>query len=195
MWFFLHFFACFAPFFASPIYHLFMCHQGGCDTYQKFLTFDVCGVWVINAFGGLCGIRATFYCMPFWSTFSLTFYIIVSLLSIFLILKANSAKERFKPLIVFGVMRYFFISVRLFLYAFNWITIITPIPYYLCMDLLAFIGGTLNVARIPERWFPGKCDYIGNSHQIMHVLTVLSVYCLHVATVRDFNWMQDAVCH
>ena len=119
IWFFLHFFVCFAPFFVSPIYHLFMCHQGGCDTYQKFLTFDVCGVWAINAFGGLCGIRAIFYCMPFWSTFSLTFYIVVSLLSIFLIMKANSAKERFKPLIVFGVMRYFFISVRLFLYAFT----------------------------------------------------------------------------
>ena len=195
MWFFLHFFSCFAPFFASPIYHLFMCHQGGCDTYQQLLTFDVCGVWAINALGGLCGIRATLYCMPFWGTFSLTFYIIVSLLSIFLILKANNAKERFKPLIVFGVMRYFFISVRLSLYAFNWTTIITPIPHYLCMDLLAFIGGTLNVARIPERWFPGRCDYIGNSHQIMHVLTVISVYCLHVGSVRDFNWMQDVVCH
>ena len=195
LWFFLHFFACFAPFFASPIYHLFMCHHGGLDVYQKLLTFDVCGVWAINAFGGLCGIRSTFYCFPFWSSLSLAFYISVSLLSIFFILVANSAKERFKPLMVFGAMRYFFIAMRLSLFALNWNCTLGPIPYYISMDLLAFIGGALNVARIPERWFPGKCDIIGNSHQIMHVLTVLSVACLHVGSVQDFNWMKQTVCY
>lgn len=68
VWFFFHFFACFAPFFASPIYHLFMCHQSGVDTYEKLLTFDICGVWAINAFGALCGIRSTFYCLPLLNT-------------------------------------------------------------------------------------------------------------------------------
>ena len=195
VWFFLHYFACFAPFFASPIYHLFMCHQSGHDVYHKLLTFDVCGVWAINACGGLCGIRATFHCLPFWSLVSLTLYIAVSLLSIYFILVAKSARERFLPLLVFGIMRYFFVAVRLCLFVFNWKCTLSAIPYYLSMDLLAFIGGTLNVARIPERYFPGKFDIIGNSHQIMHVLTVLSVVCLHVGSVRDFNWMQETICH
>lgn len=195
LWFFLHFFACFAPFFASPIYHLFMCHQRGQDTYHKLLTFDVCGVWAINACGFLCGIRSTFYCLPLWSTISLTFYTTVSLLSIYFILIANTAKERFKPLMAFGAMRYFVVAVRLSFFAFGWTCTLGAIPYYLSMDLLAFIGGALNVARIPERWFPGKCDIIGNSHQIMHILTVLSVVCLHVGSVLDFNWMQEAACH
>lgn len=195
VWFFLHYFACFAPFFASPIYHLFMCHQNGQDAYHKLLTFDVCGVWAINAFGGLCGIRSTFYCLPFCRSISLTFYIAVSMLSVYFILIANSPKERFKPLVVFGAMRYFFVAVRLLLYTFNITNCsISAMPYYLSMDLLAFIGGALNVARIPERWFPGKCDIIGNSHQIMHVITVLSVICLHIGAVRDFNWMKEALC-
>ncbi|KAJ7376369.1 Progestin and adipoQ receptor member 4 [Desmophyllum pertusum] len=142
VWFFLHYFACFAPFFASPIYHLFMCHQNGQDAYHKLLTFDVCGVWAINAFGGLCGIRSTFYCLPFCRSISLTFYIAVSMLSVYFILIANSPKERFKPLVVFGAMRYFFVAVRLLLYTFNITNCsISAMPYYLSMDLLAFIGG------------------------------------------------------
>ena len=195
VWFFLHYFACFAPFFASPIYHLFMCHRSGQDTYHKLLTFDVCGVWVINAFGGLCGIRSALYCLPFWSTLSLTLYTAISLLSVYLILIATSAKGRFKPFLVFGIMRYFFVAVRLSLFALGWNCTLNAVPFYIAMDLLAFIGGALNVARIPERWFPGKCDIIGNSHQIMHVLTVLSVVCLHVGSVADFNSMQQTVCH
>lgn len=172
-----------------------MCHRSGQDTYHKLLTFDVCGVWVINAFGGLCGIRSALYCLPFWSTLSLTLYTAISLLSIYLILIATSAKGRFKPLLVFGIMRYFFVVVRLSLFALDWKCTLNAVPFYIAMDLLAFIGGALNVARIPERWFPGKCDIIGNSHQIMHVLTVLSVACLHVGSVADFNWMQQTVCH
>lgn len=195
VWFFFHFFACFAPFFASPIYHLFMCHQSGVDTYEKLLTFDICGVWAINAFGALCGIRSTFYCLPLLNTISLTFYITMSLLSICFILVANTAKERFKPLVLFGVMRYFFLAVRLTLFAFNWSTTISCVPYYISMDLIAFCGGALNVARIPERWCPGKYDIIGNSHQIMHILTVLSVVCLHLGSVGDFDWMQETICH
>ena len=92
-------------------------------------------------------------------------------------------------------MRYFFVAVRILLYTFDIHKCsISALPYYLSMDFLAFIGGALNVARIPERWFPGKFDIIGNSHQIMHVITVLSTVCLHIGSVKDFNWMQEAIC-
>ena len=195
IWFFLHYCGCFAPFLASPIYHLFMSHQNGEDAYNRLLTLDVCGIWAINAFGGLCGIRAAFYCLPFWQCVCLAFYIAVSLMCIYFILMANSAKERFKPFAVFGVVRYFFVAVRLSFHILN-ITksSLSALPYYLSMDFLAFIGGSLNVARIPERWFPGKCDIIGNSHQIMHVATVLSALCLHIGSVQDFHWMNETVC-
>ena len=195
LWFFLHYFSCFAPFLASPIYHLFMCHQNGQDSYKHLLTLDVCGIWAINAFGALCGIRATFYCLPFWQFLSLTVYLVISSRCLYFIVIANNAKERFRPFAVFGVMRYFFAAVRLSFYYFN-VTknSVSAMPYYLSMDLLAFIGGALNVARIPERWFPGKCDIIGNSHQIMHVVTVLSVICLHIGSVRDFHWMSETLC-
>ena len=193
-WFFIHFIACFAPFFASPIYHLFMCHKNGPNVYQNLLTFDVCGVWAINALGGLGGIRCTFYCFPVMKFLSLLFYITVSLLSLYFILVAKSSQDRLKPLITFGIMRYFFVGVRISLIAFSFRSNGESLPYYLSMDLLALVGGALNVARIPEKWFPGKCDLIGNSHQIMHVISVVSVICLHIGSLLDFNWMITNVC-
>ena len=195
VWFFLHYCGCFAPFLASPIYHLFMSHQNGEDAYNRLLTLDVCGIWASNAFGALCGIRATFYCLPFLQYMTAAFYIAVSLICVYFIVTANSAKERFKPFAVFVLMRYFIFASRLSFYTLN-ITksSLSALPYYLSIDFFTFTGGALNVARIPERWFPGKCDIIGNSHQIMHVATLLSVLCLHIGSVRDFDWMNETVC-
>ena len=34
----------------------------------------------------------------------------------------------------------------------------------------------LYACRIPERWFPGKCDILFHSHQIFHTLVVLAAF-------------------
>ena len=59
---------------------------------------------------------------------------------------------------------------------------------YLRMDALALLGGLVNVARLPERWGPGRFDYWGNSHQIMHLLSVGSILQLHAGVVPDLLW-------
>ena len=38
------------------------------------------------------------------------------------------------------------------------------------MGVLYITGASLYAMRIPERFFPGKCDLFLNSHQIFHVL-------------------------
>lgn len=39
-------------------------------------------------------------------------------------------------------------------------------------------GGVVYTLGVPEKWFPGRFDYIGTSHQLMH----LSVTTTHIAT-------------
>lgn len=127
--------------------------------------FDVCGVWVINVFGGFCGIRVIFYCFLVLRFLFLVFYIMVLLLFIYFILVVSSFKERFRSLMLFGLMRYFFVVVRILLYIFDVCKCsISVLLYYFFMDFLVFIGGVLNVVRILERWFFGKFDIIGNSY-------------------------------
>ena len=65
---------------------------------------------------------------------------------------------------------------------------------YLRMDALALLGGLVNVARLPERWGPGRFDYWGNSHQIMHLLSVGSILQLHAGVVPDLLWAARHTC-
>lgn len=92
-------------------------------------------------------------------------------------------------------MRYFFVVVRILLYIFDVCKCsISVLLYYFFMDFLVFIGGVLNVVRILERWFFGKFDIIGNSYQIMYVVIVLSIVCLYIGLVKDFNWIYKVIC-
>ena len=40
------------------------------------------------------------------------------------------------------------------------------------MGLLYIVGAMLYALRVPERWFPGKCDIWFHSHQIFHVFVL-----------------------
>ncbi|XP_016343037.1 progestin and adipoQ receptor family member VII, a [Sinocyclocheilus anshuiensis] len=41
---------------------------------------------------------------------------------------------------------------------------------------------------IPERWFPGHCDFLGQGHQVFHVLMVLCTVCqIHASYLDYFN--------
>ena len=43
---------------------------------------------------------------------------------------------------------------------------------YLGLALINFSGAAVYAARIPERWFPGRFDLLGQSHNWMHVLVL-----------------------
>lgn len=46
------------------------------------------------------------------------------------------------------------------------------------MGTLYILGALLYAGRIPERYLPGKCDFLFQSHQIFHVLVVAAA-CVH----------------
>ena len=67
--------------------------------------------------------------------------------------------------------------------------------HIILQDMLAITGGYIGAVNIPEKWFPGKCDTLCNSHHIMHVLVVAAVYHMHKAAEMDLVWMsQNETC-
>lgn len=46
------------------------------------------------------------------------------------------------------------------------------------------------VTRVPERWFPGQFDCLGNSHNWFHTVVVVSSCCSLVCAthVRQHDW-------
>lgn len=60
---------------------------------------------------------------------------------------------------------------------------------YLVLSGALYIAGALLYAnRIPEKFFPGKFDYLGASHQIFHVFILLAAFCHYVSLRRAFNF-------
>ena len=191
----LHYIACMSPFIGSTVYHLFMCHASGSATYDRLLQFDMCGIWAINMFGGLTAIKATLFCSSNVATFIIVLYIVTAFIILSFILTAKNAKERFHPLLVFGVFRYTFLAIRGVMLYYNLAAGDSrAITYYILMDLAALAGGILNTTRFPERYIPGKLDFCFNSHNIMHVVVTWCPILLHWGTMLDFNWMAINQC-
>ena len=55
------------------------------------------------------------------------------------------------------------------------------------------VAGLVNASKIPERFLPGRCDIVGNSHQIMHVLVIVSLDMELRALRADLHSRMDAI--
>ncbi|KAL7828187.1 hypothetical protein AOLI_G00313390 [Acnodon oligacanthus] len=64
------------------------------------------------------------------------------------------------------------------------------------MAALYITGACLYAARIPERFFPGKCDIWFHSHQLFHILVVAGAFVhFHgVSNLQEFRYTAGAGC-
>lgn len=60
----------------------------------------------------------------------------------------------------------------------GWISKISKasIGWLALMGCLYILGAVFYALRVPERWFPGKCDIWFQSHQIFHVLVIAAAF-------------------
>ncbi|KAI3654586.1 hypothetical protein MP228_000640 [Amoeboaphelidium protococcarum] len=59
-----------------------------------------------------------------------------------------------------------------------------------------YLGGAfIYASRIPERWFPGKCDIFGHSHQWWHIAVICATYAHYCTACIMLDWRQNiATC-
>ncbi|XP_076016185.1 adiponectin receptor protein 2-like [Genypterus blacodes] len=75
-------------------------------------------------------------------------------------------------------------------------TAIGQIGWLLLMATLYITGACLYAARIPERFFPGKCDIWFHSHQLFHILVVAGAFVhFHgVCNLQELRYTVGAGC-
>lgn len=68
---------------------------------------------------------------------------------------------------------------------------------YFQLELLCTIGAFINVYRVPERWIHTKqaagrvhrvaqpLDFFGNSHNIMHILALITMWNIYVGVTSE----------
>lgn len=50
----------------------------------------------------------------------------------------------------------------------------TGLDWLILQGALYILGAFIYASRIPEKWYPGRFDLVGHSHQIFHVLVILA---------------------
>ncbi|XP_053682168.1 progestin and adipoQ receptor family member 3 isoform X2 [Sabethes cyaneus] len=164
----------------SSIYHTFSCKSE--QSYECFLAYDLFGIALSLLAIFISGIYYAFWCnAPLRNFYIITIGVIFTVAMILQIprLKVNSNVKMmaFVAWAAYGVvptLHWYIVMggaestmVKLF------------IPRVMMMYLLTGTAFLIYVTRIPERWFVGKVDYIGHSHNWWHVFVLAALYYWH----------------
>lgn len=66
--------------------------------------------------------------------------------------------------------------------------------YEALMGALYGLGAVVYAARVPERWFPGRFDLVGHSHQLFHLFVVAGAYAHYRGGVEYLRWRDADKC-
>lgn len=180
----------------SVLYHTFLGHHSHC---RKWLTVDVCGVYTVLMGSQWVCILHGFPCNPFLGGFSVALYYVVGAFCLMHSVSATSSKSRGLPMVPLLCLRVVCLISRMILGDSSK----RAISMYFLAELLSFLGGAVNVLRVPERWYQttrtrsrGPFDYFGNSHQMMHVLVALAMVFMYTGLLNDLRFFKspEATC-
>jgi hypothetical protein len=174
------------PFALSVIYHTFMPHIAGARLYRNLLKADVFGVWFTNTLGPVCGTYVSVYCLSIIRQGFLISYLFLSLVVLYYLVVVDCKRKRAVALTI----QFCFRSLILLLRLTPFVTVpLMALYYYALMSIIASIGALINALHIPERWFPGKCDYFLNGHSLMHIAAFLTIAVGRNGSLTDLAWL------
>ncbi|XP_021701918.1 progestin and adipoQ receptor family member 3 isoform X2 [Aedes aegypti] len=179
----------------SSIYHTFSCKSE--QSYECFLAYDLFGIALSLLAIFISGIYYAFWCNAELRNFYIiTIGVIFTVAMILQIprLKVNSNVKMlaFVAWAAYGVvptLHWYIVMggaestmVKLF------------IPRVMVMYLLTGTAFLIYVTRIPERWFAGKVDYIGHSHNWWHVFVLAALYYWHNSGMKYVEFRMTHGC-
>lgn len=176
------------PFSLSIVYHTFMPHHGGERTYTQLLKLDVVGVWLCCTMGPISSFFTGLYCARGLMLAYFSLYFCISLYVLYYLMVVDCKRKRTVALTVQFFVRILIYPLRLSSFA---VSSSASVKYYLAMDLISAMGAVINALHVPERWFPGKLDYVLNGHTLMHVAALVGLATARQGFLCDMKWLND----
>jgi predicted membrane channel-forming protein YqfA (hemolysin III family) len=147
----------------SSIYHTFMPLPYGVVFYRRLLLVDYLSVFNTMLWPQMYAIHYSLMCFPDMRQAAMIAYYVISLPCALLAIFADTNPKRLVPFGVQSFMRLVVLGTRIYLRQGS----ASGTLFYLGVEVTGITGGLLNVARAPERLFPGRFDIWLNSHQVL----------------------------
>ncbi|KAF9372796.1 hypothetical protein CPB97_001006 [Podila verticillata] len=179
----------------SASFHCFHCHSepvsgqwNRCD--YVGIVFLIVGSYYPAIFYG-------FYCHQALQIMYLTLITVFGAATIVAVIrpKFRTPQYRWVRSILFlalGLCGVFPVIHGLFVYGFVLAQKAMSLYYMMWMGASYVIGALLYGSRTPERFFPGKCDHFGSSHQIFHMMVLMGVVAHFLGVTKAMAFWHDA---
>jgi adiponectin receptor len=163
----------------SCSFHTVQCHSVSVG--KLFSKLDYSGITMLIVGSFIPWIYYGFYCRTLPMIFYITMITIMGFAALVVSLWDKFAEPAFRP-------------VRAGVFVTMGLSAVVPAAHMLAVDgiyymfeqaslhwllLMAFFylaGAAIYASRFPERFFPGKCDYVFQSHQLFHTFVVIAAY-------------------
>ncbi|XP_021922005.1 progestin and adipoQ receptor family member 3 isoform X1 [Zootermopsis nevadensis] len=179
----------------SSLYHTFSCCSE--RAFTCFLSFDLFGIALSLLAIYMSGIYYAFWCEKEWQMFYLvTIFVIFAFAMVLQIPKlkvdANTKLIVFLAWALYGVVP-----------TFHWTVIMGGLgngvvqlllPRVLGMYAISGLAFLIYISKFPERFWSGRVDYLGSSHQWWHLFVVLALYYWHNTGIKYVEFRMNHGC-
>lgn len=167
---------CFA---LSTIFHTFSDHSSEMHRFGNEL--DHLGIVLVMWGTGVSGVHFAFRCDAQLRWF---YFLAISATALGCAVFTLKPKFRQPSYRTARFLMYCFLGTSLFApvahgsvdYGFAALSEMMGLRSFLGLAVINFLGAAVYAARVPERWFPGTFDLLGQSHNWMHVLVLTGAF-------------------
>lgn len=163
----------------SWLYHTMSCHSPSVS--YVFAKLDYCGIAILTMGSFVPWLYYSFYCQFVTKMTYIAVILALGVAAIVVSMWNKFASPKYRPLRaglfiglgLSGIIPAIHYSVNMgFVAAFT----AGALGWLVLMAVLYISGALLYALRIPERFFPGKCDIWFQSHQLFHVFVVVAAF-------------------
>ncbi|MFH4981818.1 hypothetical protein AB6A40_008527 [Gnathostoma spinigerum] len=182
----------------SFAFHTVQCHSPGVGKLFSKLDYTGISFLIIGSF--IPWIYYGFACRPQPMIVYMSMIVILGLAAIIVSLWDKFAEPKFRPLRagVFVAMGLSSIVPAIHFLVTDGLKVLieeASLLWLLLMGVLYLTGAGIYTSRVPERWFPGKCDLWFQSHQLFHMFVVAAAFVhFHGITLVAKKRLEQGSC-
>ncbi|KAK3590940.1 hypothetical protein CHS0354_034511 [Potamilus streckersoni] len=183
----------------STGFHIFGCHSERAS--KRWLAVDLAGI-LIGVIGCyLPAVHYAFYCLSIWRDIYLICITVLSLSTLFVQFHPRYFSNTWfkqRIAIYFGLVAYGVIPTTHWIYlsgGFSEKIVQMFVPKVVTMYLLGALAFAFYISKFPERFFPGRFNYVGSSHQLWHIGMVVAFYWMNKTVCDIFTYRYSTSCN